>query len=107
VVLPDFQGLGIGGAFSRTIAELYRETERTVSITTSHPAMIAGLQRSPNWELRAIKKTGYAVQGGAKRGSLTGYLDNTSRGRAVVSFRYRGGIAVERTNQITSQGASL
>jgi ABC-type polar amino acid transport system ATPase subunit len=90
VVLPDFQGLGIGGAVARTIAELYRATDRTVSITTSHPAMIAGLRHSPHWELRAVKKTGYRMQSGAKRGAITGYINNTSRGRAVVSFQYRG-----------------
>lgn len=90
VVLPDFQGLGIGSSFARTIAEFYSQTERTVSITTSHPSMIAGLRRSPHWELRAVKKTGYSIQAGAKRGTLTGYLDNTSRGRAVVSFQYWG-----------------
>lgn len=90
VVLPDFQGLGIGSQVLQTIAQMYVSQGKGVSITTAHPAMIAGLKRSSDWQVSAVKKTGYAVQLGAKRGALTGYIESSSRGRAVVSFQFVG-----------------
>jgi energy-coupling factor transporter ATP-binding protein EcfA2 len=86
VVLPDYQGLGVGVRFATSLAEHYRREDRLLSITTSHPAMIAGLQRSRCWRASSVKKTGYAVQQGARRGVLTGYVQSASQGRGVVTF---------------------
>src|SRR5690606_24207099 len=57
---------------------------------TAHPAMIAAFRDSPDWELRAVRKTGYNIQAGAKAGTLNDYIKSCSRGRAVVSFQYVG-----------------
>jgi ABC-type thiamine transport system ATPase subunit len=52
VCLPDYQGIGIGGAFSRMLGSLYRGLGyRYLSITT-HPALIAARTRSAAWVLR-------------------------------------------------------
>ena len=73
-----------------TIAGRYADEGKTMSITTSHPAMIHGLARAANWRTSAVKKTGHGVQRGARTGALTGYVTSVSQGRAVVSFRYVG-----------------
>lgn len=49
VVLPEFQGVGIGNRFSEEIARIYqRQGARYVSVT-SHPAMNGHRARSPLW----------------------------------------------------------
>lgn len=93
VVLPDYQGLGIGRRIADTIARLYGEASRRMTIVTSHPAMIQSLKRSDHWKAIRVKKTGHAVQRGAKTGVLTGYIRSASQGRCVVSFRYAGAAA--------------
>ncbi|HEV7226185.1 MAG TPA: GNAT family N-acetyltransferase [Pirellulales bacterium] len=84
VVLPDYQGIGIGSRFLAEVSKLVHADGQRVTITTSHPAMIAHLGRSPLWTIRAIKRTGSSPHGGRNR------RDITSRGRAVVSAEFRG-----------------
>ena len=84
VVLPDYQGIGIGSHFLSEVSKLVRADGHRVTITTSHPAMIAHLARSPLWTIRAIKRTGSSPHGGRNR------RDITSRGRAVVSAEFQG-----------------
>jgi len=84
VTLPDFQGVGIGGALLDAVADLYREAGRRMNITTSHPGMIHRLARSPLWTLREVAKRGF---------NKVGMMDLSyvnSKGRGVVSFEYRG-----------------
>jgi len=84
VVLPDYQGVGIGTAVLETVAELYRSWGRRVSITASHPAMVGHLRRSRRWRVVAVRKTGsQPIQRG-----LPGYRG--SFGRAVVSAEFLG-----------------
>ena len=82
VVLPDYQGIGVGSRFLAAVCELVRDEGFRVTITTSHPAMIAHLDRSPLWTMRAIKRLGSSPHGGRNR------CDVTSRGRAVVSAEF-------------------
>ncbi len=49
VVLPDFQGMGIGTFFSDSIARLYVHTGRRYFSRTSHPRMGEYRQNSPLW----------------------------------------------------------
>lgn len=51
VVLPDYQGLGIGMALLNYVASLYA-TKSRVGITTSHMGMIRALEKSPLWKLK-------------------------------------------------------
>ena len=52
VVLPDFQGVGIGNALSDLIASLWRGLGYRALSTTTHPAMIRSRLRSQTWRLR-------------------------------------------------------
>lgn len=49
VVLPEFQGLGIGTAFSDAIAEIYVSRGLRYFSKTAHPAFGEHRQRSPAW----------------------------------------------------------
>lgn len=84
VVLPEYQGMGIGSGFLLAVARYYRGQGQRVGITTSHPAMIAHLSRSPQWRLRAVRKWG--SRGGGR--NLPQYRG--SFGRAVMSFEFVG-----------------
>jgi energy-coupling factor transporter ATP-binding protein EcfA2 len=67
VVLPDFQGLGIGNVLVETIAGAYRATGCRVINTTSHPSFIAYRKRHPElWRMR--RAMGLAgMDGGSRR----------------------------------------
>lgn len=81
VVLPEYQGLGIGTAVAEAVADLHRAAGERCNITTSHPAMIAHCRRSPRW------RTVRAMKHGSRQARL--WRDyRGSAGRAVVSFEY-------------------
>lgn len=87
VVLPDFQGIGIGGAFCRTLGELAQAAGKRLNITTSHPGMIAHLRHSSTWHVTRV------VRGGSRWGKFARRknIRLTSRGRNVVSATFVAG----------------
>jgi len=80
VVLPEYQGMGIGGAFLDAVAAWTARGGNRVTITAAHPAVISHCRRSHRWTTAAVRKLG------SRPGRLPGYTG--SWGRAVVSFRY-------------------
>lgn len=82
VVLPDYQGVGIGNRLSETIAENYLEQGKRYTSLTSHPAMVQHRLRSDKWVM--IRSPGQ-VAGTVKSGSM-----KTSQGRLTASFEYIG-----------------
>ena len=86
VVLPDYQGLGLGPRLLNTVAASEAADGAHISIRTSHPALIAAFDRRPEWRLRGIVRGGTYQAGFAKKhGRLVG-----SPGRATASFVFRG-----------------
>jgi ABC-type thiamine transport system ATPase subunit len=53
VCLPDYQGVGIGGSFSRFLGSLCRGLGFRYFSVTSHPGLIAARARSPDWIMRS------------------------------------------------------
>lgn len=51
VVLPDYQGIGIGTAFENFTSQIYADKGFGVNITTTTPALVNALRRSPKWKL--------------------------------------------------------
>jgi ABC-type lipoprotein export system ATPase subunit len=49
VVIPDYQGVGIGNAMSEYVAGLFRATGKQFVSTTSNPAMIYHRAKSRSW----------------------------------------------------------
>jgi GNAT superfamily N-acetyltransferase len=54
VVLPDFQGIGIGNRLSEFCASLWRALGGRAYSTTSHPGMIHYRSASPLWRRRRL-----------------------------------------------------
>jgi ABC-type molybdenum transport system ATPase subunit/photorepair protein PhrA len=51
VVLPDFQGVGIGMALSSLIASMWKALGLRALSTTTHPAFTSARRRSPHWRM--------------------------------------------------------
>ena len=84
VTLPDFQGVGIGLRVAEAVGDLHRAEGCRLSVTASHPALLAHCRNSPLWRATGVKKLGSS----GRHGFATGY--RSSAGRAVVSFEYLG-----------------
>lgn len=83
VVLPDYQGIGIGSSFLNAMGEICHRQGRGLNITTGHPAMIRYCAHSSKWRTVNFRKIGRtSLQFGKKyRGTA---------GRATASFEYLG-----------------
>lgn len=86
VVLPDYQGLGIGGRFDEWLGEyLYQHGYRNV---VAHPAMIATYRRSPRWrEMSSVPRSSRSASAALRRRHYVG------SGRGTHSFEY---VPIER-----------
>lgn len=82
VVKPEFQGVGIGGAFLDMLAEQAASEGARLEIVTGSASFIRKLERSPRW-----KTVGVYPHGTIQR--HRGKASPGSFGRAVVSFIYR------------------
>lgn len=80
VVLPDYQGIGIGTKFLDIVGNDYLENGHKFTITTSNPALINSLKKKKAWKLYSFGKTG--KHKGVANMELTGAFGN----RLVASF---------------------
>ncbi len=84
VVLPDFQGVGIGNRLSEHVGEFYAQLGKRFFSTTSHPAMVGHRSRSKRWVLkRQPSRT-------PKPGRTSGMISKRggSNNRLTASFEY-------------------
>ena len=85
VVLPDFQGLGVGLRVLDAVASVEAVTHK-LGIRTSHPSLIRALGKSKRWRVTGVSQ-GDSVQRGllahGKRSSARG-----SFGRVTVGFDF-------------------
>lgn len=93
VVLPDYQGIGIGSAFLEGIGKIHHSQNLRLSITGSHPSILQHCSRSEKWRTTNLMKTG-AVR--TKNGKPQ---YKSSSGRCVVSFEYIGSGIPDPRNQ--------
>ena len=84
VVLPDYQGIGIGKSLLNFVAELYFKKKKRVMITTSHPAVNHFLNKDKRWILiRQSRVKGNAMM----RESL---FKRLSRERITCTWEFKG-----------------
>jgi len=89
VVLPDFQGVGIGNALSDFVASLFKATGKPYRDTTAHPAHVHYRVKSPNWKC----SRGPGLARGNGRTSLNhgrGMGRTIATNRLTMSFEYIG-----------------
>lgn len=86
VILPDYQGIGIGSMLSNNIAEILKKNNKGFISTSSNPAFINARKNSKNWIITRIGRMSSGsgkIQNKNKKGS-------TSSNRITVSFEYVG-----------------
>lgn len=84
VVTPDYQGIGLAGAMLDLLGGGYRANGMTLDIVTSHPAMVAALNKRPTWSLTR-KPTRTTLD---RQQTRSGF--GLSANRLTCSFRYCG-----------------
>ena len=87
VVLPDYQGVGIGGAILDAVAEVGKALGRRIGLTTSHPAMRTRCTGSNLWRLLAVQPQGSPRQ---THRNQNGQKVRNAHGRAICRFEYIG-----------------
>jgi ABC-type lipoprotein export system ATPase subunit/GNAT superfamily N-acetyltransferase len=79
VILPEFQGMGIGTAFSDAIAQIYVDNGLRYFSKTAHPSFGEHREKSPLWRAtstnRKSRKSSYLLKDGTIR-SMPGYGGN-------------------------------
>jgi len=79
VILPEFQGMGIGTAFSDAIAEIYVSRGMRYFSKTAHPSFGEHREKSPLWRAtstnRKSRKASYLLKDGTIR-PMKGYGGN-------------------------------
>ena len=96
VVLPDFQGIGIGKKLLNAVADIFQKQEQRVLITTGALSFIHSLDRTDEWTL--TRKLGKV---GESKGMLKG---TTSKNRETASFEYLKELAISKTlEQVRSE----
>ena len=83
VVLPDWQGIGIGRAFCRELGALYQSQGRRLYLRTSHTMMIRCLSADSAWDVAAFSRQGSHPEKGMPWHKVSQ--------RPGVSFVYVGG----------------
>lgn len=89
VVLPDYQGVGIGMVLSNFVAEYFAQRGKTYIYTTSSPAMIKACSRDPHWRITRVNR--------ASSGSNTGLIQNKNIKGSTSSARITAGMEYRRT----------
>lgn len=51
VVLPDYQGIGVGTKFLNEISQKYKSEGWNVNCTTTTPSLVGALKNSKKWNL--------------------------------------------------------
>ena len=84
VVLPDYQGIGIGKRLLNFIADLYRlQTKMPFYILTSNPQIIRG--NIKNWK---VARFGHASKGSGNTRINNEIHNSLSRNRITVSLQF-------------------
>lgn len=86
VVLPDYQGVGLGNRLSETVGDLLLSEGKRFISTTGHPAMVGYRCNSHRWLMtRKPGRTSKAGKSGMQKGT-------TAHMRLSASFRYVGDV---------------
>lgn len=85
VVLPDYQGIGIGNRFTNYIAKKYIDNNFRFTIVTSNPALIHTFKRQKNWKLKS--KTHKAPHSGVLKSRGVGNLGGSTN-RITTSWEF-------------------
>jgi ABC-type polar amino acid transport system ATPase subunit/GNAT superfamily N-acetyltransferase len=83
VILPDYQGAGIGIKFLNEIGKFYKKQKQRYTIVTSAPSLINNLKKSNEWVCKSFGRKKEVGKGG------TIQKGNTSKNRITASFELK------------------
>lgn len=94
VVLPDFQGIGVGTRFINEVTKHYIENGLNMNLTTTTPALVHALARNENWALvRKGRMPKNTFKNFSRYGEKNNFKNNmttdTSSGRITYSFNWK------------------
>ena len=89
VVLPDYQGVGIGVRFINSVSALVASEGHNVNLTTTTPALVGALKHSQKWALvrRGVVKMGDLKDRPYASAKRLGAADSSMR--PTFSFNFR------------------
>lgn len=89
VVLPDFQGIGIGTRFINEVTKHYTENDWNMNLTTTTPALVHALARDKNWALvRSSRMKAGLGKFRENHGSGGKWTRQSSANRITYSFNW-------------------
>ena len=93
VVLPDYQGIGIGTAFITAIGKIIEARGYELNLTTTTPAIVNALVKRDDWILARYGRVKNNLDYFVKRYGLENEkIDRCSSAKRVTySFWYKGG----------------
>lgn len=80
VILPDFQGIGLGHYLSCWLGDHLHKKRKTLISTTTNPALIESRKKDSRW---ATTRLGRVSEYGSDK-----KFKRSSRGRLTASFKY-------------------
>ena len=91
VVLPDYQGIGIGMNFKKAVCEILRGEgfDGRIFSTTTTPAQFHAQIKSPNWCLIRYGKA-KRNSGGLREEKIANLFASSSRKRITYTFKFKG-----------------
>lgn len=85
VILPDYQGIGLGTKFITKLGEYYEDLGFQLTIDTSAKNMIMALNKNSKWIL-----FNYSAHKKPKSGGIDSCRNNIRNKCKVASFKYKG-----------------
>ena len=85
VILPDYQGIGVGNKLLSEISQMYKKDGFRISLITSSPSLIFSLQKQKEWVMTRIPSRTSGGQAG-----ISDLKKTTSTNRLTASFEYKG-----------------
>lgn len=82
VVLPDYQGIGIGRLLLNNVSSYYDKLGFVIGLTTSHPALNKSLRYDNHWRMGRMGRMG------AHKG-ISGLNNTMSHNRLTCSWFYK------------------
>ena len=100
VVMPEWQGIGVGKKFINWVAQLHKEgggvagRKYSCIIQTSHPRLVQSFRRDPRWVCRTQRLYGEDKGRNLQTFHASGYKHGTGgyggHFRGTVGFKYIG-----------------
>ena len=91
VVLPDYQGIGIGTKFIKEVAKIISGRGFELNLTTTTPALVGALRTDPEWILARYGREKSGLKGYERYagGNLEHLKNAVSQMRITYSFWYK------------------